>query len=45
MRIAMLSALRRDRRGVAATEFAVLAPVMILLITATVEAAHIQMVH
>lgn len=40
----MLSALRRDRRGVAATEFAVLAPVMILLITATVEAAHIQMV-
>jgi hypothetical protein len=40
----MLAALFRNRRGSAIVEFAVLAPVMILLISGTIESAHIFMV-
>lgn len=36
--------LRRDRRGIAAVEFAILAPVMILLIAGSIEAGHLFMV-
>lgn len=40
----VLRRLRGARRGIAATEFALLAPAMILLITGTVEVAHYLMV-
>lgn len=40
----MFRKLRSDARGVSAVEFAMLAPVMIMLITGTIEAGHYMMV-
>lgn len=44
MTVQRLRTLLADRRGISAVEFAILAPVMILLTTATIEAAHLMMV-
>ena len=41
---ALLSRLRRDRRGTSATEFAILAPAMIILLAGSIEASHFVMV-
>lgn len=42
--IRRFASFRRDRRGIAAVEFAILAPVMILLIAGSIEAGHLFMV-
>lgn len=41
MKMSMIRNILRDVRGVAAIEFAILAPVMIMMITCTIEAAHL----